>query len=196
VSPTKVGEFIDFVRLNFEDSNTFLLRCLRPYFGTHNRTAGAGLPAFWRLHGKDVVRVASSPAIFGTSADCIIDSGTSRFFHSVNVTDAFVYLYFHGGRVQLTHYSITSAPGGRGAHHLRSWVVEGFDGGTWVELDRRERDTLLNDSSAVNMFAVRRLCAVNQIRLKPTGINDGHDYSLMLSAIEVFGRVARGTRAG
>jgi hypothetical protein len=56
-----------------------------------------------------------------------------------------------------------------------------------VELDRREKDQSLNDSSAVSVFPVKRSCVVSQIRLRQTGINHGCDYALILSALDVFG---------
>jgi hypothetical protein len=95
-------------------------------------------------------------------------------------------------KIRMTHYSITSAPYGRGANHLRSWVVDGFVGGNWVELDRHEKDRSLNDLGAVKVFALRRSCIVTRIRLTQIGMNHDLDDALILSGTDVFGDVEAG----
>jgi hypothetical protein len=64
---------------------------------------------------------------------------------------------------------------------LRFWALEGSrDGSEWIELDRREKNTELNNQGAIATFPVSHSDEVHMIRLRS---ND----HLHVSAIEVFG---------
>jgi hypothetical protein len=75
--------------------------------------------------------------------------------------------------------------------HLKGWAVDGSDdGASWTEIDRREKNSDLNASSAVKMFAVSRSGSLSKIRSRQIGRNHNRGNCLVLIAFEFFGVVS------
>jgi hypothetical protein len=111
------------------------------------------------------------------------------YFHSVNVSDAWVGPDFKDMVILPTHYSIRSGNGGPGWYHPKSWVIEIAATGDadWIEVDRRSDVAEVNQASAVNTFDIRKCPCVRFIRLRQVGKNHRNDDFLIFSGFELFG---------
>jgi hypothetical protein len=119
-----------------------------------------------------------------------------KWFCSDDLPNSWICYDFGRRHVVVTNYSLRSWSGGtRGAGNLRSWVLEGSDGGgEWRELDRREGNTQLNGNDAIASFRVAREEQMRMIRLRQTDQNhwdgkgtSGGYHRIVLQAFELFG---------
>jgi hypothetical protein len=81
-----------------------------------------------------------------------------------------------------THYTVKTQT-------LKSWVLEGsLDGESWMEIDRRQSDQVLEQASFV--LSLLTPMDFRIIRLTQTSKNQAGDDCLLLSAVEFFGRLS------
>jgi hypothetical protein len=91
-------------------------------------------------------------------------------------------------RVVPTHYAIRSYYNRVGAHHLKSWKVEGSsDGVKWTTLDEQTNNSDLNGPFRIHGFAMKQSCRCKLIRLTSTGKDHNGNNYLVISGFELFG---------
>jgi hypothetical protein len=104
---------------------------------------------------------------------------------------------FGARRVALTHYALRSYAGrGPNGPHPRCWAVEASDDGQdWAKVDRRERNSEMNDRNVTRLFKVETREPRRFIRLVNIGRNHYGDDRLVISAWEVFGSLVEPTES-
>ena len=114
----------------------------------------------------------------------------TSYFESLDEPDSWIALDFKGRRVSVTHYALKTWFWPAGYQHLKSWVLEGSDDGEeWTELDRREDCPHLNNPSAVKRFKCDLRIKCRHIRLRSTGPDHFGTNLMILSGIELYGRL-------
>jgi hypothetical protein len=88
-----------------------------------------------------------------------------------------------------THYTIRSSfSSDVGKWNLKSWAIEtSVDGIKWTEIDHRINNTDLNGMGAMHVFDIQDSRECRFIRLVNIGENHYCDYTLVISAWEIFG---------
>jgi hypothetical protein len=136
-----------------------------------------------------IVDVTSSSVSSGSAAKNAVCFTDSLHTQTLNVANSWLCYDFKAMLVNITHYSIRSRTKGRG-NHPQNWTVEGsMDGTTWVELDRRDGQTVFGDVNQTATFSVSRREPARLIRLRQHGKDSTGYHCLTLSAFELFGRV-------
>jgi hypothetical protein len=116
------------------------------------------------------------------------DLGSGSYFHSANEPNQSVTFDFKALRVRPTHCSIRTYNSSPNAAHLKSWVLDGSDDGTtWMEVDRRENNSDLNNKFAVKTFTVERVETFRMVRLRQIAPNHANNNYLLITAFEIFG---------
>jgi hypothetical protein len=142
------------------------------------------------VHDKDIVKVTADQAWDSSedwTAKNIVDLDTMSPFCSANKPNQLICFDFQSRRVKPTHYTLPSNKREPDVYHLKNWVVEGSrDGSSWIEIDRREKNSDLNSSFAIKTFAVSKIDTFQMIRLRQIGPNHGNDNCLYVTALEIF----------
>jgi hypothetical protein len=118
----------------------------------------------------------------------VIDYGWSSWWHSLDQANSWLQIDFKTRSVCLTHYSLKSHSGT--LNWFRDWVLEGSeDGMTWDILDSRQTDELVGPSQ-VRTYPVTLSHYFRYIRLRQTGKTNNNENFLILTNIEVFGKIS------
>ena len=92
-----------------------------------------------------------------------------------------------------TSYTIRSnSNGGKGYHHLKSWVIEvSTNNREWTTVSEEKDNSVLDEQSAVHTFSIqtRPEQEIKFIRLRQTGPNSANYNHLYFSAIEIYGEM-------
>jgi hypothetical protein len=110
---------------------------------------------------------------------------------SAEAADPWICIDLEKRRITLTHYSLRSS-NRRGPNHghPREWVVEvKADGSDWIEVDRRGPNEDLNGMKLTGTYALANPILCRFVRLRLTGTNHAGGPSLLLNAIELFGKL-------
>ena len=145
------------------------------------------------VHKEGVVTVTASGCLgAGSDPKNVVDLGSESHFCSDSAPDSWICYDFEKSRVTPTSYSIRSYRGGPGYNHPKSWVLEVSNDGTdgsWVVLDSRKNNFILNDSLVTHNFEIATppSGAFRFVRLRQTAKNHcGYD-ELEICALELFG---------
>ena len=156
------------------------------------------------VHKKGVVKVTASSCFGGCEPENAVDLWQDSQFWSQNEPNSWICYDFGGRRVVVTKYSITSTSSGSrrktgsGSRslHPKSWVLEiSKDGseGSWVVVDRREKNFDLNYPSVTRKFGISTgpggAFPARFARLRQTGENHNGDDRLVICALELFGEL-------
>ena len=152
------------------------------------------LSHLFQIHGSDMFE-KGIVTITGNSADRVRDIDLRELINfewkkcwtSANVPNSFLQFDFGKHMVAITHYTIKTYPCGPNYSHLKSWTLEGYKGGQWFELDKRENCNDLNGKSKICTFSCSFVEEFNIIRLRSTGPNHYGDNYLIVTNIEFFG---------
>jgi hypothetical protein len=124
----------------------------------------------------------------GHAAKNVADFGTNSCFYSVNEPNQWICFDFKAMKIRPTHYSIRMCSPGPNSYQLKNWVIEGSrDGTSWNEIDRRENNTDLNRSCAMETFNVCKVDTFRLIRFRQIGLNHQYDNLMIFTAFELFG---------
>ena len=93
-----------------------------------------------------------------------------------------------------TSYTVRSVAGQPGQDHPKSWVIEVSNDGTehsWTEMDRHNNNEDLNGSRVTVNFktSLVRSQWIRFFRFRQTGENHGGGNELILSSLEIFGKL-------
>jgi serine/threonine protein kinase len=119
----------------------------------------------------------------------LINYDWKRCWISHNTPGAWVQFDFVNVQIYVTHYSIKTYRSGKGFSHLKSWLLQGFTGGQWVDLDLREDTEDLNGRSQTGLFQLTNPSLVTMIKLIQTGPNHSGDDFMILTNVEFYGEV-------
>jgi hypothetical protein len=99
---------------------------------------------------------------------------------------------FKRDQVSLASYSLCSGSFPSASAHPRNWSLEGSsDGSSWSVLDARTDNNDLNGSGLTATFSVSNRAWFRLIRLRQTGPNHAGNHTLLLSSLELFGRIMK-----
>lgn len=122
-----------------------------------------------------------------------------KYFHSNPEKISWLMYDFGELKIHPTHYTIRSrGDGGKGYHHLQSWVIEGSNSGNendWKILDSRNKVSELDGKLALHTFNIQNHIGKNEcfryLRVRITGpdTDSSNCYHLILSALEYFGTI-------
>jgi hypothetical protein len=134
------------------------------------------------VHDRGIVNItANRPADSRDVPKVIADLGDNSEYMSTNDENQSICFDFKTLKIKPTHYTIRTQCAGPNKCHLKNWVIEGSTDGTlWVEIDRRENNSDLNNSKAIQTFSVSKVDTFRMIRLRQTGENHYNDYHLGL----------------
>jgi hypothetical protein len=139
-------------------------------------------------HDKGIICATGTPEYDSSQAKNAADLQTDSFFFSKDLAGQWLCYDFKEMRVAVTHYILRSHKHSAGGKNLRSWVIEGSEGGeNWIELDRRDNEASLNSSKSVKSFEVRNVIECRFIRLRETGPNWEGNNHVLLQAFDLFG---------
>jgi Skp family chaperone for outer membrane proteins len=138
---------------------------------------------------KGVIGIDGSP---GQNARNAFDfENKSSYYYHVSELEQWLIIDFKEKRIVPTHYSVQS-----NAHHPnchpKSWVLEGaLEGDNWMELDKRETEGQLRDTTRAFTFTVATQRRCKRLRFRKTsGCHDGLCHNVSLTAIEFFGHIS------
>ena len=141
------------------------------------------------VHDKGIIEVTASSVHDGLPQN-LVDLETDSIFASKDQENTWVcYNFKHLGVIPMS-YSIRTYGYGPGNWHLKSWVIEvSNDGNSWMEIDRRENNSDLNDNYAVHNFAISSVPgeSFQFVRIRQIGKNHNGYYYVKFSALEIFG---------
>jgi hypothetical protein len=143
------------------------------------------------VHDKGAVEItASSVANKYREPQNAADLETDLPFLSDNKPDQWIFRDFKVLRIDPTHSTIGTCGAWSNWEHLKSWAVEGSDGGaSSTEINRRENNNDLNTPLAMKTFVVTRSGSFRRICLCQTDSNYRGNNYVVLNAFEVFGAV-------
>jgi hypothetical protein len=123
------------------------------------------------------------------AASGFCSSYRSRDVDIPHVRNHWVCYDFKDRRVIPTHYTIRSwHDSWADGNHIKSWLVEvSLDGATWVEIDHREDNHILNEKDVARTFEVWRSQECRFIKLVNIGATHYGAEVLLVSAFEIFG---------
>jgi hypothetical protein len=157
------------------------------------RTEGVFAAAAQALRSRDVC-AAGFVAVVGSSCGeedaanigRIPDASWDGMWQAAD--GGFVEFDFRGKRVALSGYAIRVAPGGKRSD-LRSWAVQGWRDGEWIEIDRKEGDEQIGPDRAWVTFAGGRgRGEFAKVRIVQTGpASGGPGAGFALRNVEFFG---------
>jgi hypothetical protein len=150
------------------------------------------------VHARGVVVVTSSePDNKWIRPQIITDLASTWAFVSAShrsgdeiphTRNSFICYEFKTVTVVPTGYAIRSVSAGPGGSHLKSWLVEtSIDGLAWKEVDHKEDNAELNDTTVTRRFAITGGEKCRFIRLVNIGRNHNGTDQLALQAWEIFG---------
>ena len=116
----------------------------------------------------------------------VVNFGTNACY-GMSECQAWICYDFRNRRVIPTSYSLKS---NLGRIQLKSWVIEvSNDGYSWMEIDRRENNTDLDDNYVTVNFKVSHVPGegFRFFRLRQTGPSHRGNYEAKITAIELFG---------
>ena len=159
---------------------------------------------------KDDTKASIAKGVIGVSASTISSNGENVqpicallkrnekgsdywYFHSKeNDSDAWLCLDFKDKKVNPSHYSLKSYPGGN--VNIINWNIEGSnDGEKWEILDSQRDSSALTSSNAEVTFEMKNKPHNDEyyryLRIHQTGQNNNNDYRMIISSIEYFGSI-------
>lgn len=117
----------------------------------------------------------------------VIQKDWNGYWCSANEPNSYIAFDFLDHKLKLTHYTLKTYNASPQWRHIKSWVVEGCNSGTWKEIHRIKRGNYLNGPIKVASFPVRNSAYYQSIRIRMIGPNHYGDYHLFLMGIEFFG---------
>jgi hypothetical protein len=144
-------------------------------------------------HDRSVVTITANRVINdnpGCAAKNVTDLGTDSIFYCANQSNQLISFDFRSLTITPTHSSLRMHTPGPNNYHVKNWVLEGStDSQEWIEIDRRENDSDLNNSCSLKTFSIARSDPVRLIHLRQIGPNHQSDKYLIFNLFEVFGSV-------
>jgi hypothetical protein len=144
------------------------------------------------VHERDIVKVSAS-SVFGNNSSYVAHNAVNlvnhqqNYFFSNDTANQWLCYDFKDRRIELTDYSIAAHTDG---HFLRSWIVEGSEGGSkWNVLDERKHNREADSNHPIATFSVSTRMKSRFIRLRQTGKCSSKEDWLILFGFEVFGIV-------
>ena len=125
----------------------------------------------------------------GHPASVLVDGDATTFYASSDSAYPWVIFDMKDKRLELTHYSLQSAPYVPERGHIRQWELHGsLDGLGFFELDKQVTDEL-NGWSKQQSFPVKldKPPRLKALKLVMTGPNQKRANTLVFSGIEFFG---------
>ena len=117
----------------------------------------------------------------------------SKYFVTRNERNSWICIEFKNHLIIPTSYTIRSnSNGGKGYHHLKSWVIEvSTNNREWTTVSEEKDNSVLDEQSAVHTFSIqtRPEQEIKFIRLRQTGPNSANYNHLYFSAIEIYGEM-------
>lgn len=181
-----IGQLKSQIPATLSDSDSFPYDNANPFNGiiSHLRDACGGNP-----HEKGIIVITGSSNAYNKCHQ-IVNYGWKDYWHTVNEPNSWFQFDFKDRRVLLESYILRS--NGNGGNYLRSWKIEGSnDASSWTELDTKNGSHGLQG----DFYAKHYLCSraertfFRYIRLTQTGKNSHKGDYLLLSEVELFGRM-------
>jgi hypothetical protein len=139
------------------------------------------------LHTKGIVIVSASSTLANQPWQ-VIEADWKSHWVSDDLSDSWIRFDFKTGRMLVTHYTLKTYNYVAGGNHLRSWVLLGSTNeNDWLELDRRQSTSDLNDRYRVKTFQCKNPGCYRFIKLVQTGKSHCDSDMLALTGIEFFG---------
>ncbi|KAK8842881.1 hypothetical protein M9Y10_025747 [Tritrichomonas musculus] len=159
-----------------ENENRYLNNCFKPneiedFNGIlrylTNKTGG-------NIHDNGTIEISSNSICSDASLyhpKNSVDYQNNNIYHSKqSKKDAYIRFDFKDRSIQVSSYSIQSAPGNN--VHLKNWVIEGSeDGQKWQEIDHRSNNSELNGLGLKSRFDVNnpQMKFYRYLQLRQTG---------------------------
>jgi hypothetical protein len=122
------------------------------------------------------------------SVKIIADLSSKSIYQWRNEPDQWICYDFKRFMVRPTHYSLRAWEKRDDSWSLNDWIMEGSnDGKTWIEFDRREGNTEIEQMKGAKTFAISWLEEVRMMRLWQLKKNRVSGVNLALSGMEIFG---------
>ena len=145
------------------------------------------------VHDKGIVNVRASSIAYNNYKDNhpkhAADLGTDSRYESGDERNSWICYDLRNWRVIPKSYAVRSGVEHYG-HHLRSWVFEVSQDGTfWTEVDRHDDSNDLNEKFITRNFEISHVPieSFRFLRLRQTGRNFSGQYYIRITALEIFG---------
>lgn len=120
----------------------------------------------------------------------LTDRSQEGYWSSYNLPNSWIKFYFKTKSIKLEEYSLETADLASGKGHMISWVLEASnDDINWYTLDTQYNYCLHEGYTAASTFPCDKSGFYKMFRIKQCGLNDKGDDTMILKAVEFFGRV-------
>ncbi|KAK8894022.1 hypothetical protein M9Y10_022454 [Tritrichomonas musculus] len=120
----------------------------------------------------------------------LTDRSQEGYWSSYNLPNSWIKFYFKNKSIKLEEYSLETADLPPESGHMISWVLEASnDDQNWKTLDTQYNYCLHEGNKAASTFPCDKLGFYRYFRIKQCGLNDMGDDTMILKAVEFFGRV-------
>jgi hypothetical protein len=138
-------------------------------------------------HTKGIIAITAS-SIIANSPEQVIDPEWKSHWVSEDQPDSWIQFDFKGSKLLFTHYTLKTYNYVAGGNHLKSWIVEGSTNeADWLELDRHQSCSDLNDRYRVRSYHIKNPGTFKFIRIRQTWKSHCDSDMLALTAVEFFG---------
>lgn len=120
----------------------------------------------------------------------VTDKNLDGYWSSYNLPNSWIKFDFKNRMIKLEEYSLETADLPPGSGHLVSWILEASNNDRdWTTLDSQYNFVLHTGNMAASSFPCSKIGFYRYFRLKQCGLNDQGQDTMILKAIEFFGRV-------
>ncbi|OHT15300.1 hypothetical protein TRFO_14205 [Tritrichomonas foetus] len=124
------------------------------------------------------------------SPENVVDLDTNSYFFSNCGPNQWICLDFKERKIIPKKYTLKSIVMGSNNHQPRNWVVEvSGDGTNWMEVDRREGNSVLNNKNVIGTFNINVHKKCRFIRFRLSGKTSYNTDYFVIAGIEVFGTI-------
>jgi hypothetical protein len=141
------------------------------------------------VHDRQIVNITPSRANIASGGRPLGSLMARNEICQMDGSDQWICYDFKQMRVTMTHYTI------RGVHSgsLKNWTIEGWQGKSWEELDRRMNDPHLEGQhTGIGKIATYQAATVREvqmIRITQVGRNHSNSLAFWITGLEFFGYI-------